>query len=87
MDIKVIWAFGKPEYFFKRGWTTKLMDGLICPSGTSASHFRSTPRTGHLRRRLAGPKGAMKTWSLVRKFGLTEAAYLTRSPSSLPVEL
>ena len=31
-DIKLIWLFGKSEYFFERGWTAKLMNGLICPS-------------------------------------------------------
>src|SRR6202045_129334 len=30
-DIEVIWVFGKPEYFFKRGWTGKIGGApLIC---------------------------------------------------------
>jgi hypothetical protein len=29
---RVIWVFGKSEYFFKRGWTG---NSLICPSGKS----------------------------------------------------
>jgi hypothetical protein len=28
--IKVIWVFGKSEYFCERGWTA---DSVICPSG------------------------------------------------------
>jgi hypothetical protein len=23
-DIQVIWGFGKPEYFFEKGWTTQI---------------------------------------------------------------
>jgi hypothetical protein len=31
---KVIWVFGKPEYFCKRGWTGRRQTApLICPSG------------------------------------------------------
>src|ERR1700731_399126 len=28
VDIQVIWVFGKPEYFFKRGWTRRLKNSL-----------------------------------------------------------
>jgi hypothetical protein len=38
VDIQVIWVFGKPEYFFKRGWTHRRRGrAVICPSGRLAS--------------------------------------------------
>ena len=37
--IKVIWAFGKPEYFCARGWTT---NALICPAGTFPGSLQGT---------------------------------------------
>src|SRR5260370_5770624 len=39
---KVIWVFGKPEYFCKRGWTGHRQTApLICPSGRRATPVAS----------------------------------------------
>jgi len=40
---KLIWLFGKSEYFFESGWTAKLMDGLICPSGRGCQPLQLYP--------------------------------------------
>jgi hypothetical protein len=33
-DIELIWCFGKPEYFFEKGWTgRRAANEVICPSG------------------------------------------------------
>jgi hypothetical protein len=37
--IKVIWFFGKPEYFCKRGWTRIFQND---PTGKSLVHRRPT---------------------------------------------
>ena len=43
---KVIWDFGKPEYFCKRGWTEEFENNeVICPSG-GGMHAGQAPEVG-----------------------------------------
>jgi hypothetical protein len=43
INIEVIWVFGKPEYFFKRGWTRIAGES---PSGKSVRRVLAARRAG-----------------------------------------
>src|ERR1700722_20166303 len=49
-DIPLIWAFGKSEYFFGRGWTTTTAGSVICPSGNRLQPLAPHNRGGHQER-------------------------------------
>jgi hypothetical protein len=49
-DIQLIWVFGKPEYFFKRGWTAASTN---CLTGKSVRSLHLAPRAGRGRSRSA----------------------------------
>jgi hypothetical protein len=44
VDIQVIWVFGKPEYFFKRGWTDVSRNSLSGKSVRGLSPARARLR-------------------------------------------
>ena len=46
--IELIWSFGKPEYFFERGWTgRRAANEVICPSGHQSIWIEIVPMSQH----------------------------------------